>query len=71
MNLDRLTPRQLAIFERIGQGMQWKRIAAKLGITEGTVKSQAYLIYRKLGCSSRVEVIRFCAARDAKGDRNG
>lgn len=54
--LAKLTPRERAIVEMIGENQRTRAIADKLGISEGTVKVHLHNAYEKLGLSSRVEI---------------
>lgn len=51
-----LTPRELEIVRMVGSGARNREIAARLFITEGTVKIHFHNIYEKLAISSRVEL---------------
>ncbi len=42
----------------LAQGLANKQIAARLGISEHTVKFHVSAIYSKLGASSRTEAVR-------------
>ncbi len=56
-NTENLTPRQIVILEELCKGLQNKEIAARLFITEGSVKVQLARIYKKLEVNNRVEAI--------------
>jgi two-component system, NarL family, nitrate/nitrite response regulator NarL len=49
-----LTPREVELVELVSQGLRNKEVAARLGISEGTVKIHLHRIYDKLGVGSRV-----------------
>jgi len=49
-----LTKRQGQIVSLVSQGLKNKEIASALGITEGTVKSYLYKLFRKLGVNDRL-----------------
>lgn len=51
-----LTPREKTIVAYIAQGLRNRDIAAKLGITEGTVKVYLHSLYQKLGIDNRTEL---------------
>jgi two-component system nitrate/nitrite response regulator NarP len=55
--LSRLTPRERAIVEMVGDNHRTRAIAEKLGISEGTVKVHLHNAYEKLGVSSRIEIV--------------
>lgn len=52
-----LTVREAEIVEYVGKGMTNKEIAAQLNISENTVKASLKTVYRKLGITSRKELI--------------
>lgn len=52
-----LTPRETEILEEMAHGRTNAAIAAKLFITEGTVKQHVKHILRKVGASNRVEAV--------------
>ena len=49
-----LTPRELAVLERLSEGHTVKEIAEQVGVTEGTVRSQVKSVLRKLGVRSQL-----------------
>jgi DNA-binding NarL/FixJ family response regulator len=51
-----LTPRELAVLERLRQGESNKHIARQLGMREATVKVHVRHIMRKLGAANRTQV---------------
>jgi two-component system, NarL family, nitrate/nitrite response regulator NarL len=51
-----LTPREREIAGMVTEGAPNKEIAARLNIREGTVKARLATIFRKLGCSNRVQL---------------
>ncbi|WP_339244035.1 hybrid sensor histidine kinase/response regulator transcription factor [Paenibacillus sp. FSL F4-0243] len=52
-----LTPRELEILECLSKGMRYKSIAAKLYLSDGTVRNYASTIYAKLGVRNREEAL--------------
>lgn len=58
----RLGPRELQILELMTQGLRNRGIAARLGISENTVKFHVSKIFRKLGVTSRSEATALIAA---------
>jgi len=50
-----LTPRERSVLELIGQGMNNRRIAASLSLTEGTVKGYVSAVLDKLGVADRTQ----------------
>lgn len=53
--IDALTLRQRETLALLATGLRSYEIAARLGISEATVKSHVMRIYRRLGVSNRVE----------------
>jgi DNA-binding NarL/FixJ family response regulator len=51
------TPKQLAVFEQLLQGMPNRIIAKRLGMAEGTVKTHLHKIYQLLEVNSRAKAI--------------
>jgi DNA-binding NarL/FixJ family response regulator len=51
-----LTERQCRVATLACNGLSNKQIAAKLGVSEGTVKTHLHAIYVKLGVRSRTEL---------------
>jgi two-component system, NarL family, response regulator YdfI len=58
-----LTRREREILEDVAQGQRSKEIAARLGISERTVKAHLASIYSKLGVDSRAAAIAAAAKR--------
>jgi len=59
-----LTPRELEVLDLLSQGLANKAIAARLGITENTVKFHVASVIGKLGASGRTDAV-------ARGLRHG
>lgn len=53
-----LTPRQWEVLRMIAEGASTREMAARLGVSEGSVRSHITALYRKLGVSNRVETLR-------------
>ena len=53
----RITPRELEVAELVSNGLTNRQIACELGISERTVGFHVSNLLRKLGLSSRIEVI--------------
>jgi DNA-binding NarL/FixJ family response regulator len=60
---EELTPREREVLELVAQGLPNKTIAARLGISEHTVKFHVAAILGKLGAASRAEAVRLGARR--------
>jgi FixJ family two-component response regulator len=57
-----LTPREKEVIELVASGLMNKQIAAKLGVTEITVKVHRGNIMRKMGARSLAELVRMSDA---------
>ena len=51
-----LAPRELQLVGFVREGLRNRDIAAKLGVTEGTVKTYLHSIFEKLGVNTRTEL---------------
>lgn len=58
-----LTPRERSVLEAAAQGDGNREIAARLGLTEGTVKGYLVNIFAKLGVESRTQAIAQAIAK--------
>jgi NarL family two-component system response regulator YdfI len=58
-----LTARELEVLKGVAQGERNKEIAARLGITERTVKAHLTSIYNKFGVDSRAAAIAVASRR--------
>ena len=56
-----LTPRELEVLQLMAQGLRNKEIAAKLTISQRTVKFHTSSIMGKLGASNRTEAVKVAA----------
>jgi len=52
-----LTSREFEVLALLGEGMQAKAIALRLGLSETTVRNHIHSILRKLGCHSQLEAV--------------
>lgn len=55
--VERLTPRETGVLRELARGIPNKTIAARLGISEHTVKFHVAAIFAKLGVASRTEAV--------------
>lgn len=53
----RLTPRQRQILALLGEGVLVSGIAARLGLSEATVRNHVSGMLRRLGCHSQLEAV--------------
>ncbi|MBH5319529.1 hybrid sensor histidine kinase/response regulator transcription factor [Paenibacillus sp. GSMTC-2017] len=58
-----LTKRDREILEQLSNGMRYKSIAAKLFLTEGTVRNYCSTLYSKLGVSNREEAVELARTK--------
>lgn len=63
---EKLTPREVAVMECIGQGLSNRMISKTLNIAETTVKSHVSSVLAKLGLASRVEAAVYVASRTTR-----
>jgi DNA-binding CsgD family transcriptional regulator len=65
--IERLSSRELEVFQMLSRGMSNRQLARSLGITERTVKAHIGSIMRKLGLQSRLQVGLAALARHPDG----
>ena len=53
-----ITPRELEILEHIAQGLSNREIAAKLFVSENTVKTHSSRVFDKLGAKRRTQAVQ-------------
>ena len=66
--LEALTPREREVLHHLARGYAYKRIAARLGISDRTVETHVGNVLRKLQLSSRHEVSHWAASRGLIGE---
>jgi DNA-binding CsgD family transcriptional regulator len=69
--LDALTPREREILAQLATGATSSAIAEQFGIAVPTTKRHLANIYRKLGCSNRVQASNVYHWGDPAGRANG
>ena len=62
-----LSPRDRQLVGLVAKGLRNREIAARMGITEGTVKVYLNAIFNKLGVASRTELAAFAAEKGLGG----
>ena len=60
-----LSERELTVLAYVAEGLTNKEIAARLWLSEQTIKFHVRNVYRKLGISSRTDALRFAHEHDA------
>jgi DNA-binding NarL/FixJ family response regulator len=55
--VDPLTPRELEVLRLVAAGLSNRQIAAKLVLSEGTIKFYMHAIMQKLGVHSRTQAL--------------
>jgi DNA-binding NarL/FixJ family response regulator len=66
-----LTPRQREILALVANGDSTPDVAARLGISPGTVKTHLTAIYRTIGVRNRVQATRFYLDHVARSSDRG
>ena len=61
--VERLTSRETEVLERLAEGLPNKAIAARLGISDQTVKFHVASICGKLGAANRTDAVRLAVRR--------
>lgn len=69
--LDRLTPCERAVFERVVKGMLNKQIGFELGTTEKTVKVHRARVMEKMGAESLADLVRMAGRVGIEGPAGG
>jgi len=64
-----LTEREMAVVRCVADGLTNKEVAAKLGLSQHTVKNYLFRIFDKLDVSSRVELIYYAMSHSAEASR--
>lgn len=61
--VEALTPREVQVLELVADGLPNKAIAARLGVSDETVKFHLGSIFGKLGASNRTDAVRLALRR--------
>jgi DNA-binding NarL/FixJ family response regulator len=61
--IEPLTPREIEVLELLAEGLPNKGIAARLGISDQTVKFHVAAIAGKLGAANRTDAVRIAVRR--------
>lgn len=56
--VERLTPREIEVLALVADGLPNKAIAARLGVSDETVKFHLATIFGKLGAANRTDAVR-------------
>ncbi len=64
--MDRLSRREKQIVDALLAGRTNKEIAQQLGVSDQTIKNQLTTLYRKVGVSSRLELVLWSMERRKK-----
>jgi DNA-binding NarL/FixJ family response regulator len=62
----RLTPREIEVARLIAQGLSNKAVAARLAITEGTIKLHLHHVYEKLDLEGRMALAHYLRTHQAE-----
>ena len=65
--LERLTPREREVMERVITGLMNKQVAGELGTTEKTIKVHRARVMEKMEAESLAELVRLAAKVDIHG----
>lgn len=58
-----LTPREEEVVQLLSEGLRNREIAARLNLSDNTIKNYIFRIFEKLGFSNRVEVVLYATNR--------
>ena len=58
-----ITPRELEVLNLIAEGLSNKEMAARLFVSENTVKTHASRVFDKLGASRRTQAVQFAKSQ--------
>lgn len=69
--LGRLTRRQRVVLRLLVEGRDMRQIAVDLGVSEHTVRTHMQNLYARLGCHSRLELVRWATAQGVLSGESG
>lgn len=69
--LSRLTRRQRVVLRLLVEGRDMREIAVDLGVSEHTVRTHMQNLYARLGCHSRLELVRWATAQGVLSGESG
>ena len=61
-----LTPREEEVVRLLGEGLRNREIAARMNVSDNTIKNYMFRIFEKLGFSNRVELVLYATAHMAQ-----
>ncbi len=53
----KLTPREIETLDLLAEGLYYKEVAERMGISEGNARQKIHKIYQKLNASNRTEAL--------------
>lgn len=69
--LAQLTRRQRAVLRLLVEGLDMRAIGEELGVSEHTVRTHMQNLYARLGCHSRLELVRFATQQGLLSGESG
>lgn len=69
--LAQLTRRQRVVLRLLVDGLDMREIGRELGVSEHTVRTHMQNLYARLGCHSRLELVRWATAQGLLSDEAG
>ena len=65
-----LTPREEEVVQLLSEGLRNREIAARLNLSDNTIKNYIFRIFEKLGFSNRVEVVLYATNRPQQEEKS-